>query len=75
MGPALLQNSAVKVVFQQGDDALGLVVRSVGLAPDAVSCFQGAGGRRGVLVDARGGWRPVEMVVTPPEREFLRAGP
>ena len=70
-GRSLLQNSAMKLAFQQDPAALPQVTEALGLNSD-VSEFLSASLRgQGVLVGERGDCYPLEIVSTPEEREIL----
>ena len=70
-GRALLQNSALKLAFQQDVAALPLVVEALGLNPDMAEFLESSLRGQGVLVGERGDCYPLQVVATPEEMELI----
>ena len=70
-GKSLLQNSALKLAFQQDAAALPLVASALGLNDDVTGFLSASMRGQGVLVGERGDCYPVEIVSTPEERTVV----
>lgn len=70
-GRSLLQNSALKVAFQQDPAAIHLVADALQLQPWVVDYLRRCGRGQGVLVGSRGDTYPFVVVATDRERDLL----
>ena len=70
-GLSLLQNSAMKLAFQQDSAALPQVVKALGLNSDVAEFLMGSLRGQGVLIGEHGDCYPLEIVSTPEEQEIL----
>ena len=70
-GKSLLQNSALKLAFQQDAAALPQVCEALGLNSDVAGFLAASMRGQGVLVGERGDCYPIEIVSTPEERTVL----
>ena len=70
-GRSLLQNSALKLAFQQDPAALPLVGNALALSDDVIATLNAASRGQGVLVGERGDTYPIEIISTQEERDLL----
>ena len=70
-GKSLLQNSALKLAFQQDAAALPQVCEALALNADVAGFLAASLRGQGVLVGERGDCYPIEIVSTPEERTVL----
>ena len=70
-GRSLLQNSALKLAFQQDPAALPLVAGALALPDDVMRVLSGVMRGQGILVNEGGDTYPVHIVSTQEERDLL----
>ena len=70
-GRALLQNSAMKLAFQQDPAALPQVIEALGLSDDVAEFLSQSLRGQGVLVGSGGDCYPLEIISTPQEYELI----
>ena len=70
-GRSLLQNSALKIAFQQDAAALPLVAEALGLNADMREFLEGSLRGQGLLIGERGDCYPMQVVATPQEAELV----